>query len=364
MSPDNQEVVELRRRIARLTEEARKNEEAWKRNQECEMRLLEAETLAALLSFLTEGLREVYDLDAAALFLVDPEHSIRHLLIDQGGQLQSLTSVNFVDALRAVAPLLSRIKKPWLGPYAAEQHAALFPVAVRLKSIALLPLPRHGTAIASLNLGSVDPKRFTARHATDFLEHLGAIAAYCLENTVNRARLLRTGFRDVLTGWHNRRYLQTRLEEEMARSMRDGTPLTALMVDIDHFKRINDSYGHLTGDEVLRQVARRIAGEVRASDVSARYGGEEFIVLLPATDSDAGYALAERVRSAVSRTPFGVPGPAAELRLTVSIGVAEHRPSQPLGAEPAAAGEKLIAAADLALYDAKAAGRNRVARLA
>lgn len=362
--PEQKEIVELRRRIARLTDEARKNEEAWKRNQQCEMQLLEADTLAALLRILTDGLREVYDLDAAALFIVDPEHGIRHLLIDQGGQPESLISVVFVDSLREVSPLLGRIKRPWLGPYAADAHAALFTRSSRLKSVALLPLPRHGTAIASLNLGSAEAERFTARHATDFLQHLGAIAAYCLENTVNRARLLRTGFRDVLTGWHNRRYLQTRLEEEMARSIRDGTPLVALMVDIDHFKRINDSYGHLTGDEVLRQVARRIATEVRASDVSARYGGEEFVILLPATDSDAGYALAERIRRAVSRERFVVPAPAEDLALTVSIGVAEHRPSGAVGAESAGVGEKLIAAADLALYDAKAAGRNRVARLA
>lgn len=358
------ELIELRRRIAQLTEEARNNEEAWKRNQECEMQLLEADTLGALLTCLTDGLREAYELDSSTLFVVDPEHDIRHLLMDQGGRPEKLNAVLFVDSLKSAAPVLDRIEQPWLGRYAAGDHAALFVKNVRLKSIALLPLRRHGKSIASLNLGSADPERFTARHATDFLQHLGAIAAYCLENTANRARLLRTGFRDVLTGWHNRRYLQTRLEEEMARATRDGAPLVALMIDIDHFKRVNDSYGHLAGDAVLRQVAQRIAREMRASDVSARYGGEEFVILLPATDGDAGHAMAERIRRAVSRKHFRIAGLADALDLTVSIGVAEHQPSPPVDVDFAAAGEKLIAAADLALYGAKTSGRNRVARVA
>lgn len=363
-TPQAQELIELRRGIAQLTEEARKNEQAWKRNQECEMQLLEADSLGALLTFLTDGLREAYELDSATLFVVDPEHDIRHLLMDQGGRPAKLKAVLFVDSLTSAAPVLDGIEQPWLGRYAPGDHAALFVKSVRLKSIALLPLRRHGKAIASLNLGSADASRFTARHATDFLQHLAAIAAYCLENTANRARLLRTGFRDVLTGWHNRRYLQTRLEEEMARATRDGAPLVALMIDIDHFKRINDSYGHLTGDAVLREVAQRIAREMRASDVSARYGGEEFVILLPATGGDAGHALAERIRRAVSRKHFSVEGLADALDLTVSIGVAEHQPSPPVDVDFARAGEKLIAAADLALYEAKTSGRNRVARVA
>src|SRR5690606_24722266 len=113
-------------------------------------------------------------------------------------------------------------------------------------------------------------------------------AAFCLESSANRARLVRSGLTDVLTGWHNRRYLQTRLMEELARCRRDGTPLTCLMIDVDHFKPINDRYGHLAGDEALRQLAQCIDGEIRDSDVSARYGGEEFVILLPRTDAVAG----------------------------------------------------------------------------
>ena len=106
------------------------------------------------------------------------------------------------------------------------------------------------------------------------------MSAVCLENAVNRARLLRSGFTDFLTGFYNRRYLQARLREELARAQRAHQTLALLMIDIDHFKQINDRFGHLAGDAVLREVARRIATEMRTSDTGARFGGDEFAIVL------------------------------------------------------------------------------------
>jgi two-component system, cell cycle response regulator len=355
------EVLELRRRVARLKEEARKNEDAWKRSQAREMELLEADTLAELLDRATEGLRQSYQLEAVTLVLVDHDHEMRHLLMSQGGTPDDLTAVQFVDSLRGIVPPTSPRPRPWLGPFAEQEHAPLFRRDITLASVALLPLSRQQRLFGSLNMGSTDPRRFTQRHATDFLNHLAVIAAFSLENTVNRARLVRSGFTDALTGWHNRRYLEARLKEELARSARDAAPLTCLMADVDHFKRVNDEHGHLAGDDVLSQVARRIDAQVRSSDVSARYGGEEFIILLPGTDAQAGRALAERIRRAVSATPFRLSNGRA-LPVTVSIGVAEHAVAgHERGADTAAAGERLISRADRALYDAKAGGRNLVA---
>jgi diguanylate cyclase (GGDEF)-like protein len=325
------------------------------------MELLEAGTLHDLLERLTIGLRSSYRLEAATLVVADHDHEIRRLLTSQGAAEQS--SVLFVDSVHGVAPLVAAGRRPWLGKFSRSDHALLFPVTPELASVALLPLTRQERLIGCLNFGSRQRERFQAALGTEFLHHLAVIAAFALESSVNRARLVRSGFTDVLTGWHNRRYLQSRLYEELARCRRERTPLTCLMIDVDHFKSVNDRFGHLAGDEVLRQLADCISGEVRDSDVSARYGGEEFVVLLPGTGAQAGFLLAERIRAAVAAEPFELPGEAPRLPVTVSIGVAEHSPS-PEELDLKGVGDRLLALADVALYEAKAGGRNAVARAA
>jgi two-component system, cell cycle response regulator len=360
---DDRELINLRRRIAALTEKARKNQDAWQRSQRREMDLLEADTLGSLFEQLTTGLRTSYRLASVTLVLADSDHEIRHLLMVQGQPPAQFPAVLFVDAMHGLAPQIAPGRRPWLGKFARSEHALLFPADAQIESVALLPLARQDRLIGSLNLGSAESRRFTENLATDFLHHIAVIAAFSLENTVNRARLIRSGLTDVLTGWHNRRYLQTRLHEELARTQREATALTCLMIDVDHFKKINDRHGHLAGDEVLRQLAHCVEAEVRDSDVSARYGGEEFVILLPGTGIDAGRLLAERVRNAVAKVPFEVPGVTEPLPITVSIGVAEYR-SASTNDDLTVAGERLIARADLALYEAKAGGRNTVAQAA
>jgi diguanylate cyclase (GGDEF)-like protein len=359
----DRELTLLRRRLAVLTEEARKNDDAWRRAQAREMELLEADTLDALLERLTSGLRESYRLEAVTLLVADLDHEIRRLLSSQSATSADRNGVLFVDSVHSVAPVVAAARRPWLGKYNRSDHALLFPAAAELQSVALLPLTRQERLIGCLNFGSRQRERFQAALGTEFLHHLSVIAAFALESAVNRARLVRSGFTDVLTGWHNRRYLQSRLFEELARCRRERTPLTCLMIDVDHFKSVNDRFGHLAGDEVLRQLADCISGEVRDSDVSARYGGEEFVVLLPGTGVAAGFLLAERIRAAVAAEPFELPGGAPRLPVTVSIGVADHSPALD---EPdlQVVGERLLALADVALYEAKAGGRNAVARAA
>jgi two-component system, cell cycle response regulator len=188
-----------------------------------------------------------------------------------------------VDTLAGLAPRLESLVTPWLGLYRAADHQLLFPGDHDLGSIAILPLLRQQRLIGVLNFASDDPEHLARREDGEFLAHLAVIAAYCLENTINRGRLLRSGLTDVLTGWHNRRYLMTRLREELARARRDEGTLSCLMLDVDHFKEVNDRFGHLVGDQVLREIAQRVEAQVRASDVTARYGGEEFALLLPQT---------------------------------------------------------------------------------
>ncbi|CAN5475528.1 diguanylate cyclase [soil metagenome] len=161
--------------------------------------------------------------------------------------------------------------------------------------------------------------------------------------------LSRLAARDVLTGCLNRRSFHEQVATLFALSKRERSPLSTIMVDLDHFKSIHDNYGHSRGDDVLREVGRILREAVRASDVVCRYGGEEFCVLLPSTSLDAAGAVAEKLRSAISASQI------AELSITASLGMS----CTSLQAESP---QKLVDQADEALYDSKRAGRNRVTR--
>jgi len=353
------ELERTQRRLAMVTEEVQRNTNILQRSQRRELALLNASDLGALFAQILNGLKESYNLDAVSVVLCDPDHEVRHLLVAGGADVDEFPGLLFNDALTGLAPQYVGLRKPWLGAYRASDHQLVLPQNEAIASIAMIPLRHKGKLFGSMNFGSRDAERFTTEHASDFFDHLGIIASFALENAVNRARLLRSGFTDVLTGWNNRRYLHVRLNEELARARRDATTLTCLMLDIDHFKRVNDSFGHAAGDEVLREIANRIESQVRASDVAARYGGEEFIVLLPNTDTKSGELLAERVRKEIESIPFDLANHES-LTVTASIGIACTSP-QRSDADLKTTGESLVARADVALYQAKFAGRNQVA---
>jgi len=290
--------------------------------------------------------------------LCDPDHDVRHLLIAGGAATEEFPGLIFTEALVGLAPQYVSLTKPWLGIFSASDHQLILPDTEGNASIAMIPLRHKNKLLGSINFCSADASRFTANHAIDFFDHLGVIASFALENVVNRARLLRSGFTDVLTGWNNRRYLHVRLNEELARARRDATTLTCLMLDIDHFKQVNDTFGHAAGDEVIKEIAQRIELQVRASDVAARYGGEEFVILLPNTDTSSGQLLAERVRAEIGSTPIDV-GQEKSTGVTVSIGIACTSPHRD-DVDLKITGESLLARADVSLYRAKSAGRDQV----
>jgi two-component system, cell cycle response regulator len=339
--------------------EVARNDALYRKTQERELELLQADSLATLLEHLVHGLRASYQLDAVSLVLHDPQHEIRHLLLGDGFALDALQEVQFVDLLVARAPQLAGLERPWLGPFRVADHELLFPGLKGLGSIALIPLRRNGQLDGALVFGSADPRRFSRDLASDFLAHLGVVAAICIENAINRARLMRSGLTDFLTGFHNRRYLHSRLREELARAQRARESVACLMIDVDHFKRINDQHGHLAGDAVLREVAHRLDAEMRVSDTGARFGGDEFAIILAKGGVADGERVAKRALAAVRDKPIVVTPQISE-QVTLSIGVAVAAPDERVKDYKALA-EALIAAADAALYRVKSAGRNGVA---
>ena len=348
---------ELAARLAELTAAAERNDMVRRKTQERELELLRANSLPELIDMLHSGLRKSFRLDAVSLLLQDPQHEMRHLLGAEPAA-SGTRAVQFVDSLFPMAPQLASLERPWFGPFDEAEHARLVPQSRGIASLALVPLRRGAQLDGVLVFGSCDSSRFTPGLASDYMAHLGLIAALCLENAVNRARLLRSGLTDFLTGFHNRRYMNARLREELARAQRDRSTVACLMLDVDHFKRINDEHGHLAGDSVLREVARRIESEIRMSDTGARFGGDEFAIVLPGCQVRDAEALARRVLQTVSGQPITVKS-GITTTITLSIGVAV---SAPTGAvrDPSPLSERLIAAADAALYESKTAGRNRV----
>lgn len=179
----------------------------------------------------------------------------------------------------------------------------------------------------------------------------GALQQQLDEIHTLQAQLHEQANRDPLTGLYNRRYLDSTLERELARCKREGQPLSLILIDIDHFKQINDTYGHQAGDEVLKHLASMLSAQARAADVVCRYGGEEFLLLLPQMPLKNARERAEEWRSGfeASTTSLGE----FRMQATLSIGIASY-PGH--GTSP----QELIRCADRALYSAKATGRNRV----
>ncbi len=196
---------------------------------------------------------------------------------------------------------------------------------------------------------------YFALHPLLFGVVFGAVGTMALHRNARIQELLdalqRRADSDGLTGLMNHRAFQLRMRAELSRARRESAPIALLMADIDHFKALNDRYGHPAGDAVLVELAQRLRAAVREYDLPARYGGEEFAVILPGLDGAGATAAAERVRAAIAETPFRLPGERTST-VTVSVGAA--------AAESEQDAEAWLVEADARLYRAKRAGRNRV----
>lgn len=183
-----------------------------------------------------------------------------------------------------------------------------------------------------------------------YLEQLTRQSAITINRANTYSKVLQYATLDALTNLNNRRQFEVRLKQEIATTKRQKNPLCAMMVDIDFFKKVNDTYGHASGDAVLRTVASIIKEHLRESDIPSRYGGEEFAVLLPYTHIEEAKIVGERLRKAVEATP--IPIDKKNINVTISMGLAEFDVKE--------SGEELFKRADSALYEAKEGGRNRV----
>jgi len=353
------ENLRLRQHVEEFMAQARQNELKLRRFQSLELRLIGLNSLFDLIEVILYPDAATFKWDFVTLLLLDPEYEIHRILEEEGVQLGDHPTLMFATAQDDLESLYPTSLFPLVGPYRPRRHHALFPRPRRApSSVMLLPLVRRGKLIGSLNIGSHAGNHFSKGVRTDFFEHLAAVTAICLENAVNLERLKRQGLTDTLTAVNNRRFFDQRLGEEIASTKRDGKDLSCMLLDVDHFKVVNDRHGHQAGDLVLREVAALIRAQLRGSDVLARYGGEEFAALLSDTGANEAAEVAERIRASIAEHAFRV-AQGGEFAVTISIGVATFDPEQDPNAR-LCTGDFLVDQADKALYTAKDGGRNRV----
>ena len=356
------EIRQLRRKLKAYESNASRNEQKLRRFQDHELRFISASGLDELLNAVFTEYRDEFRLDALSLLLVDPEYEIRRIMENLGITPKTHPQLLFVEESGALSKFFNEHFHPRLGSCNQACCQILFPGTDNIPaSTALFPLVRQGELIGSLNIGSLESQRYVQGVATDFLERLAAILSVCLESAINNEKLKLLGLMDPLTGVHNRRYFDERLDEEADRCLREKGALSCLFLDIDHFKQFNDNYGHHIGDLVLRDVAGLIKRQMRSSDVMARFGGEEFAVLLVHTDQQEAMEIAERIRYSIANHQ-ATDANGQPLHITISIGCSSLSAAQK--ATPQQAARHLLQQADKALYRAKETGRNRVDYLA
>lgn len=241
-----------------------------------------------------------------------------------------------------VLSILSKIRPESKYILTENEKVGIFPI-VGEKSLL-------GCVVAHSNTSKLNEKEI------EYIEQLAKQSSITLHRANVYAEVLQHATLDALTGLNNRRQFEVRLKQEVSTASRQGKPLCAIMIDVDFFKKVNDTYGHAAGDCVLKTVSGLIKSGLREADIASRYGGEEFAILLPFTKIEEAFAVAQRLRQSIEQNPITFCAdkdqPSTTIKVTISLGVYEYK----IGDAP----EDLYKNADKALYEAKTHGRNKV----
>lgn len=289
--------------------------------------------------------------DACSILLLDPSGGGLVARAAHGLQPAQLAHVVFRVGEGVAGWVVARGETANIDDVSRDPRYIDLPgVEERITSLLCVPLMvRGGTCVGVLSASAATPAAFGQRDV-DLLAFLAKTIALDLENI----RLRRLAITDPLTGAYNREFLHSQLPFEIEQSLMRTQPLCVALIDIDHFKSINDALGHGVGDQVLIDVVARLRGTIRTSDFLIRYGGEEFLAILPNTPRERAWEVGERMRVIIKGDALLVQG--AAVSVCISIGIAQHLVTHSV-AEDA---EALIRRADRALYAAKRRGRDRV----
>lgn len=311
-----------------------------------------AEDLDTVLQTIARSLRRLFPVDGAALGLVEGDSILVREVLRRGAPAPGEPDRLPADESHLMGWVIRRDRALWRGDVRAELRFAESVRASVMKSDMTIPLKARGQVMGAFRVAcrrrhAFDPEDF------EVLKRCADMTAVAVETQRLLLATKRLAELDGVTGVYNRRHFRVLLDQEVERARRSGRPLSLAMIDIDHFKRFNDTHGHQAGDEVLRHVAQLASRVLRRSDAVARYGGEEFVVLLPDAAVQDALAVAETIRAEVEKNPLTLAGMIRPLHVTVSLGVASF-PADAIN------GLALVAVADRGLYQAKSRGRNRV----
>ena len=302
------------------------------------------------LSRISELLCDVLDADACSVMLLDGERKQLLAKAAYGLRTERMHRLTFAVGEGVAGWVVARGEPALIGDVAADPRFVVIEGAkTPIVAMACVPIEARGERIGVLTATSGRADAF-APHHVELLRFIARTIALDVQNL----RLQRLAVTDVLTGAFNREFLQQRLPVEIEKAIAGDSALSLAMLDVDHFKTVNDRHGHDVGDEVLAEVAVRLRGAIRADDLLVRYGGEEFLIVLPRADAERALEVAERMRVRLADRPIEVG--AVALDVEASVGVAQLRVAERAGESAL----ELIRRADAALYTAKARGRNRV----
>lgn len=311
--------------------------------------------LNALIQQLAANTRESLDLKWAAVVVTDSAGEALHSAFSDG--IDGASRERLVDLLDLRSEAFDQLEHV-RRPITVNRLRRRDPTAAEALSGAgaevLVPLFFQRRMIGILCLSNKQNGELFRREEMELLDLFSHQVATSLENL----RLFQDATYEELTGLLRREAVLRQLEAESARAVRKGTPLSVFMIDLDHFKAVNDAHGHLFGDRILARVAEAMRDRIRAVDALGRYGGEEFLLVLPETDLEGGLKLGEALREAVRELSFEPPDASGTVQVTVSIGVASAGPGQQDALRLAA---DLLGRADAAVYRAKTGGRDRIA---
>jgi len=300
-----------------------------------------------LLSRISELVCQLIDAKACSVMLLDADRKRLLAKAAYGLRTERMHTLSFAVGEGVAGWVVGRGEPALIPDVTQDRRFIQLPAnQTPIASMVCVPLIARGERVGVVTATSERTNAFDAGHL-ELVRFISTTIALDIENV----RLHRVAVTDPLTGAYNREFLLQRLPQEIEAAIDRDRTLSIAMVDVDHFKAVNDQHGHGVGDVVLAEVARRLRSAIRTGDLLVRYGGEEFLVVLPKADAGRAWEVGERMRQRVCERAFDV-GDGLALILRVSVGIAQWRMGEPMGS--------FIDRADIALYDAKERGRNRV----